>query len=286
MFAPFSLESRAKVNLALHVRGRRTDGYHELDSLVGFAHVGDRLDFAPADGFGLTVTGPFAAGLGQGENIITRACDAATALAARYGRSVPGVSITLVKNLPVASGIGGGSGDAAQTLRGLLRLAGLDIAALGVAADAAALALAVGADVPVCLVGQACRMTGIGENLRALTVRLPPAIVLVNPQVAVPTAAVFARLGLAPGQSLGSAIDEAAPTSWRNDLEAPALAEAPVIAEVLHALSGAAPFTRVAMSGSGATCFGLAESETEAKEAAWRLRQDHPDWWVAAAKLS
>ena len=147
-------------------------------------------------------------------------------------------------------------------------------------------ALSLGADVPVCLRATACRMSGVGETIRDLTISLPPAIVLVNPLAAVSTAAVFGGLGLSPGQGHGSAIDEDEPRRWRNDLTEPACRLAPVIADVLAAIATAGSFSRVAMSGSGATCFGLASSLAMAQDAASRLRTSHPHWWVAAAELA
>lgn len=286
MFRPFARFTRAKVNVALHVLGRRADGYHELDSIVAFAALGDRLDFTPAEAFRLTVEGPFAAELTAGGNLITAAHDAACRLAAAHGRNMPGVAVTLTKTLPVASGIGGGSGDAATALRGFAEIAGLwpeDPARSRAMAHAA---LSLGADVPVCLRATACRMSGVGETIRDLTISLPPAIVLVNPLAAVSTAAVFGGLGLSPGQGHGSAIDEDEPRRWRNDLTEPACRLAPVIADVLTAIAAAGSFSRVAMSGSGATCFGLASSLAMAQDAASSLRTSHPHWWVAAAELA
>ncbi|HMT13160.1 MAG TPA: 4-(cytidine 5'-diphospho)-2-C-methyl-D-erythritol kinase [Aestuariivirga sp.] len=290
MVAPLSLTTRAKVNLALQVLGRRADGYHELDSIVAFAAVGDRLDFTLARDFTLSVQGPFAAGLSGHDNIIdniiARAHDAARDLTARHGRKLPGVAVALTKNLPVASGIGGGSGDAAAALRGFLHLAGLAADHPALREDVARAALALGADVPVCLRDRACRMTGIGETISPLTMSLPPAIVLANPMQPLATAAVFQALGLAPGQTGAGAIAAEDPAHWRNDLEAPACTVVPVIAEVLASLRQAGDFSRVAMSGSGATCFGLAPSLAAAEQAASRLRHSHPQWWVAAATLA
>lgn len=270
LFAP------AKVNLALHVLGRRPDGYHELDSIVAFASVGDRLTFTPAPDFAITATGPFAAALPPGaDNIIARSWAAAQQIAAQCGKALPPVAVHLEKNLPVASGIGGGSANAAAALKGFLGLAGL-------AADlpqVAAAALRLGADVPVCLAGRACRMQGVGERITPLSGFAPRAALLVNPLVEVSTPAVFARLGLDKGQSFGTPIaDEADPAHWRNDLAEPAIACAPVIGEVLARLAASPGVTRAFMSGSGATCVALLADDGEVPDL-------DPRWWSARAVL-
>ena len=267
----------AKVNLTLHVTGRRGDGYHLLDSLVVFAGVGDRVSASLADEASLVVTGPMAAGLsGEGDNLVLRAARL-MGVAARIG---------LEKVLPVSSGIGGGSADAAATLRLLARLSGR-------ALPGAAEVLALGADVPVCLQGRAVRMTGIGEGLGAVPA-LPEAwLVLVNPGVGVSTPAVFKALARADNApmprevpKMRSAAELAAFLSMqRNDLEAPAMALHPVIGRVKAALS-AQPGCRVArMSGSGATCFGLFDDPLAAHAAARAIRAAEPAWWVADAPL-
>ncbi|MFO1131325.1 MAG: 4-(cytidine 5'-diphospho)-2-C-methyl-D-erythritol kinase [Hyphomicrobiales bacterium] len=270
LFAP------AKVNLALHVLGRRADGYHELDSIVAFASVGDHLTLTPARDFAITATGPFAAALPPGaDNIIARAWVAAQQIAALFGKALPPVAVHLEKNLPVASGIGGGSANAAAALKGFLGLA-------GIAPDApqvAAAALRLGADVPVCLAGRACRMRGVGERIAPLAAFAPRAALLVNPLVEVSTPAVFARLGLGKGQSFGTPIaDEGDPAHWRNDLAAPAIACAPVIGEVLARLSASPGVTRAFMSGSGATCVGLLADDGV-------LPDVDPRWWSARTVL-
>lgn len=271
----------AKVNLTLHLCGRRADGYHLLDSMVVFPAVGDRLRARSAPELSLEVSGPFAGALTTGpDNLVLRA---ARALAERHG--VPaGAALHLVKELPVASGIGGGSSDAAAALDVLSRLWGVSVPD--------DLALSLGADVPVCRAApRAMRMQGIGERL-APAPPLPEFwLVLVNPGVAVPTGAVFAgvrdRHPPAPPQmpEAGFArFDDFA--AWlatqRNDLQAPAAAICPPIAEVLDALSGA-PLAR--MSGSGATCFALVETAEQAQGVAARLRIARPGWWVAAAAV-
>jgi len=274
---PVTLFAPAKVNLALHVLGRRADGYHDLDSIVAFAAVGDRLVFTPAQAFAITASGPFAAALPPGEdNIIARAWAAACGIAAGRGLSLAPVAVHLEKNLPVASGIGGGSANAAAALKGFLGPA-------GIAADdpeVAAAALCLGADVPVCLAGRPCRMRGVGERIAPLEGFAPLEALLVNPLVEVSTPAVFAGLGLARGQSFGTPIaDPADPRHWRNDLAAPAIALAPVIGEVLARLVATPGVARAFMSGSGATCVALLRDAA----AAPRLE---PHWWSARTVLS
>ncbi len=275
--------ARAKVNLYLHVTGRREDGYHLLDSLVAFAEIGDILSAEPATTLALDVTGPFAAALaGEPDNLVLRA---ARALATEAGVS-HGAHIVLDKRLPVASGVGGGSADAAATLRLLCRLWGIAPApeVLG------RLATGLGADVPVCLAGQTVRMGGIGERLEPAPVLPACGILLVNPGVPVATAEVFrARRG---AWSLPAAL----PAAWRgvevmaadlgrlrNDLEPAAMALCPAIGDVLAALR-ATPGCRLArMSGSGATCFGLYADAGAAGRALDQLRR--PGWWCWAGSL-
>lgn len=273
----------AKINLFLHLRGRRADGYHLLDSLAVFPALGDRLTAAVALSLSLDLDGPFAAGLmaSEPENLVLRA---ARALAAAHGRAA-GAALTLEKNLPVASGIGGGSADAAAALRLLSRLWGVPVPE--------GLALSLGADVPVCLEAPQPRlMAGIGEWLAP-----PPPLpgfwlVLANPGVAVATGAVFAavtRRDMPPGPALPERglKDAAALAGWlaaqRNDLEPAATAVCPVIAEVLASLADA-PLAR--MSGSGATCFALHPGQAQAEAQAARIRAAEPGWWVAAAPVT
>ncbi len=267
----------AKINLTLHVTGQRRDGYHLIDSLVVFAGVGDVLRLAPSDRLSLSVTGPMAAGVPAGEsNLVLRAARAMGA---------PDVRIVLEKHLPAAAGIGGGSSDAAAAMRALARMTGRPVPA-----DRGA---ALGADVPVCLAGRPARMTGIGETLAPLP-NLPELhAVLANPRVAVPTGAVFeglARKDNAPmPPDLSAFADAAAFAGWlaaqRNDLERPACAAAPVIAEVLARLAATDGCLLARMSGSGATCFGLYSTASAAGNAAAALRAAHPGWWVAAAPI-
>lgn len=287
MKAGVTVEAPAKINFYLHVTGRRADGYHLLDSLVAFAGVGDTLVLSSAESLELVVEGPMAgalAGLAAEENIVLRA---ARLLAARHGVA-PRARITLVKRLPVAAGIGGGSADAAAALRGLCRLWGL----APPEGDLAALGLELGADVPVCLAGRPALMAGIGEALVPAPALPPTWLVLANPGVAVSTPAVFAAL--AGRFSAARPLTEAAPDAAAlaellavrdNALTAPAVTLVPEIGKALRDL-GAVPDCLLArMSGSGATCFGLFADAAAAHAAAAALSARRPGWWIAAAPL-
>ncbi|MFT4150731.1 MAG: 4-(cytidine 5'-diphospho)-2-C-methyl-D-erythritol kinase [Paracoccaceae bacterium] len=274
---PIEELARAKVNLALHVTGRRADGYHALDSLVVFAGIGDRLTAAPARDLTLRIDGPQAAGLSAADNLVMRA-----ALLLSAGR---GADLHLEKVLPVASGIGGGSADAAAALRLLSRLWGVPL-------PPAQKVLALGADVPVCLQGRAVRMQGVGEVLTPLP-PLPAAwLVLVNPGKALPTPAVFAALDRRENPALPPIPplpDARALATWlatcRNDLEAPAESLCPDIGRVRAALADQPGCLIARMSGSGATCFGLFADYDAAANAVAALGRDHPGWWTAEAPL-
>jgi 4-diphosphocytidyl-2-C-methyl-D-erythritol kinase len=277
MSEPIVEIARAKVNLALHVLGRRADGYHELDSIVAFADFGDRLTLRVSGKTRLTVTGPFARDVPMGaDNLVLRAHHL---LSEPF--NLPPVAFSLEKNLPVASGIGGGSADAAAALRGLLRLVGKSVASTLIND----IALKLGADVPVCLNGKAVRMQGVGETLTPLANALSGAIVLVNPLVPCGTAAVFKTLGLANGQSFCSALDPADPSHWRNDLTDAAVAVVPEIDQVLRVMKSVSELKTVRMSGSGATCFGLTSDTASAASVAVQLQRQHPNWWVVSAAL-
>ena len=280
-----SVAAPAKLNLYLHVLGKRADGYHRLDSLVAFAAVHDTVHIAPADGLRLSIDGPFAEGLSAGpDNLVLRAAEL---LRAEAGISA-GAALRLRKRLPPAAGIGGGSADAAAALSGLIRLWNVAIGD----ADLADLALALGADVPVCLNGKSVFMGGIGEVLRPAP-RLPEIpIVLVNPGVAVPTPAVFRARG--GDYSESAAFDTPLPDTptlvallaeRRNDLAAAAIGLAPSIADALAALDGQPGCALARMSGSGATCFGLFANAADAANAAAEINADHPDWWVVQSQL-
>ena len=284
--------ARAKINLALHITGQRDDGYHLLDSVVVFSTYGDEITVSKReDGTAqnashhLTINGPFGEGLeADHDNLVLKA-------ARLMGDDVPPLNIVLEKNLPIASGIGGGSADAAATL---LAIAELLDRPLPSSDDV----LSLGADVPVCLHGcqhgTAIRMSGIGETLSELqkTPALP--IVLVNPNVGVSTPAIFKSLTSKNNPPLiqpNDTIDKAEPfTKWindcSNDLQPPALIHCQQVEECLNALSTCNGTLTARMSGSGATCFGLFKNDEDAKSAADTLQAEHPDWWVVATKLA
>jgi 4-diphosphocytidyl-2-C-methyl-D-erythritol kinase len=275
----------AKINLALHVTGQREGGYHLLDSLVTFTDFGDELAFAASDADGLTIDGPFAAQLlGQeaGKNLVIKARDALRALAA--GRLCPPVSIHLTKNLPVASGLGGGSSDAAAALRGLNEFWGLALT-LG---ELSAAGLALGADVPMCLAGRPLRARGVGEEITLLDAFPALDLVLANPGVEVSTAAIFKALGKKDNRPMSSRANLASfhaacefLSAQHNDLQRPAISLAPVIADCLEALGNhGAMLTR--MSGSGATCFGIFTNAANAARAAEMIKRKNPQWFVRA----
>jgi len=279
----------AKVNLTLHVLGRRPDGYHEIESLVAFADIGDRLTFAPDEALALDVTGPTAEAAGAGaDNLVLKA---AHALAERIDGLRLG-RFSLEKQLPVAAGLGGGSSDAAAALRLLARVNDLSLDDERVRAAARA----TGADVPVCLDPKARMMRGIGEVLSDPFALPELPAVLVNPGVAVPTKDVFAALAApaltAPAQAedfFAINTDAAALVSIlaarRNDLEIPAIKLQVVIADVLKALQASPHCLLARMSGSGATCFALFGSPAAAQDVARQMQADHPRWWVRATSF-
>ena len=274
--------AEAKINLALHVLGRRADGYHEIDSIVAFAAIGDELVITISDELSLTCEGMFGGQVPSGaENIILKAWQHLAQLFAAKALALPNVHVALTKNLPVASGIGGGSADAAAMLRGLLRLTHQTLAE----PEITALAKSLGADVPVCFRKTACQMQGIGEIITPLTIELPRAIVLINPLAACLTANVFTKLALTPGQLHLTPLELHSPSDWRNDMTHAAIATQPLITQVLAALKTEPAFASVRMSGSGATCFGLVASMAQASAAAARLAVKNPGWWVRAAEL-
>jgi 4-diphosphocytidyl-2-C-methyl-D-erythritol kinase len=282
--AVLHLSAPAKINLYLHVTGRRADGYHLLDSLVAFAGVADRIELGPAPDLELVVDGPFADASGPPAQNLAFA--AARALAAAAGVRA-GARIRVTKHIPAAAGLGGGSADAAAVLAGLVRLWDLPENAV----DLASIGLQLGADVPACLAGRPVFVGGIGEDI----VNAPPlpaaGLLLVNPGVAVSTPSVFAgrrggfstagRFSAAPS----SAAEFAAILETRgNDLTEAACRLAPVVEDVLSAI-GAAPGCRLArMSGTGATCFGLFDDEGSAAAALPSVRRN--GWWAVAATLA
>ncbi|MDF2388854.1 4-(cytidine 5'-diphospho)-2-C-methyl-D-erythritol kinase [Nostoc ellipsosporum NOK] len=275
----------AKINLALHVTGRRADGYHLIESLAVFTRFGDRIEITPADIDDFTVSGRYAPDVPLDEsNLVLKARDALRR-AAGSGTASP-VSIKLEKNLPVASGVGGGSSDAAAVLRGLAEIWGLGL-------DGQALAgigLSLGADVPMCLAARPLVARGIGDELSVVPDFSALGLVLVNPGTPVSTADVFGALSRRdnePLPPLPRSIDFHSLRNWlevtRNDLEPAALAMQPAIGRALSWLDKAGSgFSR--MSGSGATCFGLFETGNVAKRAAAEIRNRQPDWFVAATR--
>jgi 4-diphosphocytidyl-2-C-methyl-D-erythritol kinase len=287
---PLVENAPAKVNLTLRVLRRRADGYHDLESLVAFADFGDRLSLSRGGELKLTVHGPSAAQAGEGDdNLVFKA---ARGLAQRLPRAVLG-SFRLDKRLPVAAGLGGGSADAAAALRLLAQANGL----AGNDPNLFAAAKATGADVPVCLDPRFRIMRGVGDMLSApLALPKLPAV-LVNPGVALPTKAVFARWTPATNPEGAADVEAVAKLSIRdqllqflqgqsNDLEAPAVALQPVIADVLTALRGLPGCRLARMSGSGATCFALFSAATATREAAKILGGKFPHWWVKATTLN
>ncbi|WP_448657837.1 4-(cytidine 5'-diphospho)-2-C-methyl-D-erythritol kinase [Sphingomonas sp. CJ99] len=267
----------AKINLALHVRARRPDGYHELETLFAFVEAGDTVTVAPADRDGFALSGQFSAQLGAGDdNLVIRARDRF-----RSGFGLPAVRILLDKQLPVASGIGGGSADAAATLRALARMQGIAVD------DPTLLAIAdaLGSDVPACLLSRTAIGRGRGEALVPVVGHPGQPVLLVNPGIAVSTAQVFARWDGVDRGALPDGPDiMAAAGAGRNDLYPPALEVAPSIAEPMRWLAGQPGAGLVRMSGSGATCFALFDSNDAARAAAERGRA-HSHWWVRATQL-
>ena len=266
----------AKINLTLHVTGQRSDGYHLLDSLVVRAGVGDELQVAPSDRLSLTISGPGAAVVPtDARNLVLKA---AALLDAEQGR---GAALHLVKNLPAAAGIGGGSADAAAALQ--LLAAHWDLVLPENSAQ-------LGADVPVCLADGPQRMRGVGDLLTPLPALPACHLLLVNPRVDVPTPSVFAALNDKTNPSMPEVLPEFSDLAefvdflrgQRNDLAAPAIGRAPVIADCLEALDDA---LLARMSGSGATCFGIYETTAQAEAARARIADAKPNWWVATGPV-
>jgi 4-diphosphocytidyl-2-C-methyl-D-erythritol kinase len=269
----------AKLNLALHVRARRADGYHALETLFAFARDGDVVTLAPAERDSLSVTGPFAAAIGDdADNLVVRALAAF--------RTAFGVdecyAISLDKRLPVASGIGGGSADAAATLRALARRHGVDRDDPRL--DAVARAL--GADVPACLLGRAALGTGRGDDLVPIVGLDDCPVLLVNPLEKVSTAAVFARWDGVDRGAIGAGGTLALALAGRNDLQPAAEAIAPAVRHLLEALGQQAGVILTRMSGSGATCFALFDDGAARDAAAAAIAAQHPAWWQLATAVA
>jgi 4-diphosphocytidyl-2-C-methyl-D-erythritol kinase len=288
MAAPLDELAPAKINLSLRVRGRRPDGYHEIESLVAFATMGDRVTLHQGEAFALTVTGPFAAAL-DSDNLVATAVQCAQAADPHLRTG----TFHLAKNLPVAAGLGGGSSDAAAALRALRR-ANPDRANM---LDWQALAAGLGADVPVCLAARPALMRGVGEQLHFVA-RLPAAaIVLVNPLLPLGAGEVFRALGAGPVPA--STVPHAPPPDFAglgelisylrsstNDLELPAKNLCPEIVRVETALAAQPAARLVRMSGSGPTCFALFATRAEAVDAAAAITRHEPGWWVVASEIA
>jgi 4-diphosphocytidyl-2-C-methyl-D-erythritol kinase len=286
MTAALTLAAAAKINLTLHITGRRDDGYHELDSLIGFTTVTDTLTLTPADDIRLHITGSEALGVEpDARNLAVRA--------ARYIQThlgvTSGVDIKLEKNIPVAAGLGGGSADAAAVISGCMTLWG---APNSNPISDQTLAIELGADVPVCRYGHAARVTGIGDCVESLPQWPQASLVLANPRISLSTADVFKAFD-GPIHTADEARfegkDFAALVAYladrENSLTAPARIITPIIGDVLDQL-GALPGCRLArMSGSGPTCFGLFETEDEANAGQENLRHSQQGWWVEATPL-
>lgn len=285
----FAARAPAKINLTLRVLGRRADGFHDLASLVAFAGIGDLLTLEPGPRLSLAVAGPTAASSGPAaDNLVLRAAQA-------FAAAVPGARLgafRLVKRLPVAAGLGGGSSDAAAALRLLCACNGLapDDPRVGAAAAG------VGSDVPVCLNPRARMMEGVGERLSSPLALPPLPAVLVNGGVPVPTADVFRGLGLRAGEALPGPPHPAVPPADRgrlmaflsalpNDLEPPARVVAPPVAAVMELLAAQDGVRLVRMSGSGGTVFALADSCRAAVAVARAVSRQRPGWWVRSTIL-
>lgn len=286
-----TIRAPAKINLALHVVGRPADGYHHIETLVVFTELADMITASPAHRDRFSITGPYASSLtGKregGDNLVIRARDHVDAALPLAGPR-PAVALTLTKNLPVASGIGGGSSDAAATLRALEAFYGLSLSA----AVKQEIALALGADVAMCLSNRPLIARGIGDQITAVTAMPALDLVLVNPGIAVPTPDIFKALSkrknppLPPldGDDCARAerlVDWLATT--RNDLQETAGRLYPPVCETLADLQATNPLM-ARMSGSGATCFAIYPGPRQAATAARRIAADHPDWFVRATR--
>lgn len=256
----------AKINLSLHITGKRADGYHTLNSIIAFADIGDEIILEPAKEFSFEVEGPKE--LENDNNLVVKAVHL---MAEKYNRK-PDFKITLMKNLPIASGIGGGSADAAATLRAIKKH-------WNVNDDLTDIAIKLGADVPVCLMNKSHYVTGIGEKLEPVTIP-PMHILLVNPGKACSTAEVFSKFPATykPEQPAPKNIDL---KKLENDLTAAACEIVPEIKDILKTLNDHSPIAR--LSGSGATCFALFENAADAEKAAQKIQ--NPNWWIKTGKL-
>lgn len=281
----FKIHAPAKLNLFLHITGKREDGYHLLQSVMVFVDVGDELEFSPHDTLFIDVDGPFAGDMPPPhDNLVYKA---AQMLAQEYKTNMRG-AIRLTKRLPVASGIAGGSSDTAAALKGLARLWGLPEEQ----GRLQRIAEKLGADVPACLIGRPVWAEGAGEKMMRLPEMPPLHFVLANPMIETPTPEVFRRFRdkfSAPIQFMGrkkSASEWVADMKiYRNDLTEAAIEVTPAISTVLQALHGLPGCRITRLSGSGATCFGIFDNAEAAFTAVNLLKQQYPRWWVAPAAL-
>lgn len=275
----------AKINLALHVTGQRDDGYHLLDTLVVFTALGDELLLSTPDGLTgdqLKLSGPFSDDLSNdGDNLVLRSVTLLREALLSHGIAAPAVHIELQKNLPVSSGIGGGSADAAATLRGLKKLWNFHFndAVLDVAKH-------LGADVPMCLQSCTLRARGVGDDITVMDDVADFHLLLVNPGVSIATMDIFSSLANKNSSGMDFSdfptIEMLAGT--RNDLQKPAISHAPIIQKVLEAIAKLPQVQLARMSGSGATCFGIFETAEAAENAKIVLSDQHPEWWVMSTK--
>ncbi|WP_425419230.1 4-(cytidine 5'-diphospho)-2-C-methyl-D-erythritol kinase [Oricola indica] len=290
MGEPVWIDAPAKINLALHVTGQRPDGYHLIETLAVFADIHDRIAVALAEKDGFVVEGSEAsalAGEDPSSNLVIRARDFLRDIADKAGMAAPSVNVRLEKNLPTGSGIGGGSADAAATLRALSALWRLDHLEQTIRDHAVRL----GADVPMCLASMPLVARGIGEDLEPLSGMPALDILLVNPRRHISTPAVFKALDRKDNAPLPQANIASGPhglADWlaretRNDLEAPSVRLTPAIGDCLVALDATDPLL-ARMSGSGATCFAIYPDGDTARDAASRLLRDHPDWWIKTGR--
>ena len=271
--------AHAKVNLTLHVVGQRANGYHELQSLVCKTEFGDQIHLSPAADFSFHVIGPYASGIPVDEsNLVVQA---AKFMAQKHSKSLD-CQIILEKNLPMASGIGGGSSDAAAVMRALSQYFSVPLPNVDEL-------MTLGADIPVCMTTGLTLMEGAGEDVTQLSAAPNWGVVLVNPNVGVSTPAVFNALNSKRNLPMQDVAENCVDIAWlgdqRNDLDPPAMAIVPEVGAVVDAISAAPHCQMARMSGSGATCFGVFADIKHANAAAERLQRAHPDWWVVSTKI-
>ncbi len=280
--------AHAKINLALHVTGQRDDGYHLLDSLVVFSDFGDKISISeasnPSSLVSLAIDGPFSDGLESGaNNLVSRAAlSLGYEITKQSSKPIP-VDISLTKNLPVASGIGGGSADAAATLLVLNEFWNSET-------DLMPIAKTLGADVAMCLHSQPLRAQGIGDEITLLEAKEPLHMILVNPNIEVSTPAIFRHLTDEQNSSMFDDVIMAMPAvpkieNLRNDLQKPAFEIEPAIEQILSVIEQTSP-NLARMSGSGATCFGLYDTLQEAQKAAKDIEKQNPNWWCVATSTT